>query len=286
MDRRKPQALRPIVRRLLPAGLRRILRTSLRELPHWAHDLPIDLREGLRRSPHRIPPSWLRRRVGLTSSRAEFLAIGEEAAGAVLGAYRAVVDGEGGSGRWLDFGCGAGRISIPLRRSGIEDLWGVDPDRGAIRWLRRRFGPERFSESPRRPPLAFPDGSFDVVLAVSIFTHLDEADQFSWLAEISRLLRPGGVLIASTHGRELLVTRDDLDPGQIAQLDAAGFLFAPGDGTFNSNSTFHTAEYMDRSWGAGFDRRLFLAERVVELSGSVGVGETLGLLEAQAPGRC
>jgi 2-polyprenyl-3-methyl-5-hydroxy-6-metoxy-1,4-benzoquinol methylase len=99
-----------------------------------------------------------------------------------------------------------------------------------------------------------------VVLAVSIFTHLDEADQFSWLAEISRLLRPGGVLIASTHGRELLVTRDDLDPGQIAQLDAAGFLFAPGDGTFNSNSTFHTAEYMDRSWGAGFDRRLFLAK--------------------------
>jgi SAM-dependent methyltransferase len=238
--------------------LRRILRTSWRELPNWIHDVPVDLREWLRRSPAQIPPSWLRRRVGLTSSRAEFLAIGEEAAGSVLRAYRAVQGGENGAGRWLDFGCGVGRISIPLRRSGIEALWGVDPDRGAIRWLRRRFGPERFSESPRQPPLSFPAGSFDVVLAVSIFTHLDEADQVSWLAEIARLLRPGGVLIASTHGRELLVTRDDLDPEQIAQLDASGFLFAPGDGTFNSNSTFHTADSMNQSWGAWFDRRLFL----------------------------
>jgi SAM-dependent methyltransferase len=258
VNREKTPALRSIVRRLLPAGFRRLLRTSLRELPNWVHDLPVDLREGLSRSPHRIPPSWLRRRVGLTSSRAEFLAIGEEAAGAVLRACRAVQGKD--SGEWLDFGCGVGRISIPLRRSGVEALWGVDPDRGAIRWLQRRFGPERFSESPRRPPLSFPAGSFDVVLAVSIFTHLDETDQVSWLAEISRLLRPGGVLIASTHGRELLVTRDDLVPEQVEQLDTSGFLFAPGDGTFNSNSTFHTAEYLNQSWGAGFGGRLFLVK--------------------------
>ncbi|HEX4494568.1 MAG TPA: methyltransferase domain-containing protein, partial [Thermoanaerobaculia bacterium] len=107
-------------------------------------------------------------------------------------------------------------------------------------------------------PLAFAAGSFDVVLAISIFTHMDEAAQHSTLAEISRLLRPGGLLIASTHGRELLVTRGDLTPGQIAQLDASGFLFVAGSGPFNENSTFHSAEYLAATWGRWFERRLSL----------------------------
>src|SRR4029077_4869855 len=94
-----------------------------------------------------------------------------------------------------------------------------------------------------------------------------EADQVSWLAGIARLLCPGGGLIASTPGRELLVTRDDLGPEQMGRLDAAGFLFAPGDGTFNSNSTFHTVEYMNQRWGAGFDRRLFLAKGLLNYQG-------------------
>src|SRR4029077_5655262 len=87
VNREKTRALRSIARRLLPMGLRRFLRGSGREIPYWIHDLPVDLREWLSRSPHQIPPSWLRRRVGLTRSRAEFLAIGEEASVDVLGGY-------------------------------------------------------------------------------------------------------------------------------------------------------------------------------------------------------
>jgi SAM-dependent methyltransferase len=231
----------------------------LREFPIWVHDVPVDLREWLNHSSERIPPGWLRRRVGLTSSRAEFLAIGEQAAGSVLRAYHAVQAGEKDYGKWLDFGCGVGRISVHLRQSGVSALWGVDPDRSAIRWLQRRYGRQLFSQSPRLPPLSFPAGTFDVVLAISIFTHMNEAEQFSWLAELSRILRPGGLLIASTHGRELLVTRNDLVPEQIERLDTSGFLFAPGEGAFNSNSTFHAAEYLNRSWGAWFDCRLSLS---------------------------
>jgi SAM-dependent methyltransferase len=252
--------VRAIVRRVLPAKVRRALRIALRELPHRLHDLPIDLRERLRRAPSPLPPARLRRRVGLTSSRAEFQSVGERAVADLLGAYQAVKPGENGYGKWLDYGCGTGRILLPLQRAGVEDLSGVDPDRGAIRWLQRRYGPERFQELPEAFPLSFPAGSFDVVLAISIFTHLDEAEQLATLAEISRLLRPGGLLIASTHGRELLVTRGDLTPAQIARLDATGFLFAAGGGPFNENSTFHSAEYLARSWGRWLDRRLSLAK--------------------------
>jgi SAM-dependent methyltransferase len=250
--------LRSIARRVLPARLRRVLRIALRELPHRLRDLPLDLRESLRRAPDPLPPARLRRRVGLTSSRAEFQAVGEQAVADVLRAYGAVRPEGEGYGSWLDYGCGSGRILLQLKRAGVADLWGVDPDRGAIRWLRRRYGAGRFTELPASFPLAFAAGSFDVVLAISIFTHMDEAAQHSTLAEISRLLRPGGLLIASTHGRELLVTRGDLTPGQIAQLDASGFLFVAGSGPFNENSTFHSAEYLDRTWGRWFERRLSL----------------------------
>jgi SAM-dependent methyltransferase len=250
--------LRSIARRVLPARLRRVLRIALRELPHRLRDLTLDLRESLRRAPDPLPPARLRRRVGLTSSRAEFQAVGEQAVADVLRAYRAARPEGNDDGRWLDYGCGSGRILLQLKRAGVADLWGVDPDRGAIRWLRRRYGAGRFTELPASFPLAFAAGSFDVVLAISIFTHMDEAEQLATLAEIARLLRPGGLLIASTHGRELLVTRGDLTPGQIVQLDTHGFLFAAGGGPFNENSTFHSAGYLAATWGRWFERRLSL----------------------------
>jgi SAM-dependent methyltransferase len=251
--------VRSIARRVLPAKLRRVLRIALRELPHRLRDFPQDLRESLRRAPDSLPPARLRHHVGLTSSRAEFRTVGEQAVADVLRAYGAVRPEEG-YGRWLDYGCGSGRILLQLRRAGVAELWGVDPDRAAIRWLRRRYGAERFAELPPAFPLAFPAGSFDVVLAISIFTHLDEAPQLAALAEIARLLRPGGLLIASTHGRELLATRGDLTADQVQQLDTTGFLFAAGGGPFNESSTFHSAGYLEKTWGRWFERQLSLAK--------------------------
>lgn len=268
------RAARSVARKVLPARVRSFLRRSWRELPHWAHDLPIDFREWITRSPGRIPPAWLRSHVSLTSSRAELLDVGRQLADDALRAYRTVRPEEG-YGKWLDFGCGVGRIAVHLKRAGIEDLYGVDPDRGAIRWLRRRYGKESFQISSKRPPLPFPDAAFDVAIAISIFTHMSEEEQFSWLAELSRVLKPGGLLVASTHGRELLVTRDDLTPEQTTTLDGTGFLFAPGRWAFNENSTFHTPEYMEKSWGRWFQCRLFVPKGLMNYQ-DVSVWRKLG----------
>jgi SAM-dependent methyltransferase len=134
----------------------------------------------------------------------------------------------------------------------------VDVDRPAIGWLRARYA-DRFAIAPPVPPLGLPTGGFSVVLAISVFSHLDEPAQQAWLAELSRVLRPGGLLVASTHGRDLLVTRGDLGRERARELLARGFLFAPGDGPFNDDSAFHERPYLENVWGRWFTLELFAA---------------------------
>jgi SAM-dependent methyltransferase len=140
--------------------------------------------------------------------------------------------------------------------AGVGEISGVDIDRPAVRWARRHLGPG-FQAIEPRPPLPFADAAFDVVYAVSVFTHLDEEKQLDWLLEAHRVLRPGGLLIASTHHESLAWTRPDLIAAQKEKLAADGFLFAPGDGPFNDDSAFHTLPYLEKIWGGLFERRMY-----------------------------
>ena len=128
------RAARSVARKVLPARARSFLRTSWRELPHWAHDLPIDFREWITRSPGRIPPAWLRSHVSLTSSRAEFLDVGRQLAADALRAYRKVRP-EGDYGTMARF---------RLRRRPDRRASEAGGNRGSL-----RRGPR-----PRRHPLA------------------------------------------------------------------------------------------------------------------------------------
>lgn len=199
-----------------------------------------------------LPPPALRRAVGRTHSREEFERVGRQVADDLMSAFEATREPGEEYPRWLDFGCGAGRVAHWLdRHPGIE-IYGADVDARAIRWLRRGRGGDRFRLSSSQPPLPFAASSFDVAYAVSVFTHLDEGSQLEWLEELRRVLRPGGILLASTHAEDLAWSRPDLRPEQHAQLHEAGFLFAAGDGAFNDHSTFHTLAYLERTWGTRF----------------------------------
>jgi ubiquinone/menaquinone biosynthesis C-methylase UbiE len=90
------------------------------------------------------------------------------------------------------------------------------------------------------------------VYAASVFTHLPEHRQDTWLHELYRVLRPGGILIASTHSPELTWTRPDLSPEARGALQVKGFVFAPGSGSFNDDSAFHSREYLLAHWGRLF----------------------------------
>jgi SAM-dependent methyltransferase len=252
--------MRPLWRRLIPAKARRRIRLLRKEAPIRLRDLLPDLSERLRPGRERppLPPARLRARVSGTSSRREFLDVGRMAAADIRRAFDALkVPGEAYP-RWLDFGCGSGRIARHLLgHDPLRELWGVDVDREAVAWCARAFPGATFRTIPAAPPTPLPSELFDAVVAGSVFTHLPEDGQERWLAELHRLLRPGGLLIACTHSPKLTFMRPDLARAQHEELGTRGFLFAPGSGPFNEDSTFHSREYLERAWSPWFHLELF-----------------------------
>jgi SAM-dependent methyltransferase len=99
--------------------------------------------------------------------------------------------------RLLEVGCGPGRLSILLARRYGLDVTGLDLDPAMIE--RARANTERSGNGGERLPsflvgdvssLAFPDGSFDVVVSTLSMHHW--ADPTAGLTEIGRVLSPNG----------------------------------------------------------------------------------------------
>ncbi|MFC0596963.1 class I SAM-dependent methyltransferase [Streptomyces palmae] len=99
--------------------------------------------------------------------------------------------------RILDYGCGYGRLAAELAALGYHRVCGVDPSAALV---------ERgLSEHPgldlRRLaglPLPFADGEFDAALLFAVLTCVpQERVQRETVAELARVVRPGGVLYLS-----------------------------------------------------------------------------------------
>jgi len=105
----------------------------------------------------------------------------------------------------LDFGCGWGRIvRFFLRDVLAEKVSGVDHSEEAIQACRKTNRWSTFSLIDPHPPTALPNNSFDLIYLYSVFSHLPEEMHLTLLREFQRLLVPGGLLIATTRGREFI----------------------------------------------------------------------------------
>ena len=236
----------------LPAPIRRFLRIVAREAPHRLRDLPADLGD-LFGGREPLPPARLRRRVSRTSSRREFEDVGRSCAADLVAAFRRASRPEEEYRRWLDFGSGAGRIARPLAAFGeVSELLGVDVDRDLVAWTDRHLFPSRFRRIPPAPPTDLPGAGFDVAVCVSVFTHFDEDLGRRWIAELARVLRPGGVFVVSTHGAAIAAAQP-LSDAQRERFAESGFLFIPGGGTFNEDAAFHSEAYLRRAWSGWFE---------------------------------
>ncbi|WP_150241252.1 class I SAM-dependent methyltransferase [Nocardiopsis quinghaiensis] len=99
--------------------------------------------------------------------------------------------------RILDAGCGAGPLSAALRDRGAV-VTGVDASAGMLALARRRLGDDAdLHVADLGDPLPFADGAFDDVVASLVLHYLQ--DWGPTLAEMRRVLRPGGRLIASVQ---------------------------------------------------------------------------------------
>jgi SAM-dependent methyltransferase len=103
--------------------------------------------------------------------------------------------------RVLDWGCGSARLTSHLLRLNAN-TWGIDIDKDNIDWCNRsvRQGAGHFRHISLMPPTPFLENEFDLIVGVSVFTHLGEDDQFRWLAELARITKPGGIALISIKG--------------------------------------------------------------------------------------
>jgi SAM-dependent methyltransferase len=111
--------------------------------------------------------------------------------------HPAIVDlaGDVAGRRILDAGCGAGPIAERLRDRGAT-VAGFDSSAKMLELARRRLGPEAdLRVADLSSPLPFGDDVFDDVIASLVLHYLE--DWTGPLAELRRVLRPGGRLIVA-----------------------------------------------------------------------------------------
>jgi ubiquinone/menaquinone biosynthesis C-methylase UbiE len=105
--------------------------------------------------------------------------------------------------RFLDVGIGAGRTTIHFA-SLVKEYVGVDYAEEMIRVCKERFGEvqdrRRFAVCDARDMRDFEDGSFDFLFfSYNGIDYVPHTDRLAILAEVARVLKPGGRFLFSTH---------------------------------------------------------------------------------------
>jgi SAM-dependent methyltransferase/UDP-N-acetylglucosamine transferase subunit ALG13 len=108
------------------------------------------------------------------------------------------------TGRHLDLGVGDGTFAMALHRHTGLEVVGADPHPGYLAQLRRALPGLATVQAGDRLPFA--DASFDSVTLLDVLEHT--ADERVTLAQVHRVLRPGGLLVLSVPGRHVFSVLD------------------------------------------------------------------------------
>ncbi|HEX8336575.1 MAG TPA: methyltransferase domain-containing protein [Pyrinomonadaceae bacterium] len=132
-----------------------------------------------------------------------------------------VYDNVRAGARVLDLGCGAGVLAL-LKRKGVT-LAGVDlSEECALASRRNGYDATCAAELTRLP---FRDDSFDYVVSLDVLGHVEFKDKDAVLAEVARVLRPGGVTL---HGIECTDRRAQKSYDEMSEEELRRFVSVDG----------------------------------------------------------
>lgn len=183
----------------------------------------------------------------------------------------------------LDFGCGCGRLAR-MFKGHPNELFGCDIDRRHIEWVKHALLNVNAEVTSVSPPLPYAGDTFDAIISISIFTHLNEESQDKFLEELWRISAPQGYLFLTVHGkraldralnekqiRAMISVEEGPFQSAVRQFTAGkhGFILQHGhlttSNTWGSSSnrlvtepfeygiTFVPEEYVRSHWGKWFD---------------------------------
>jgi len=198
-----------------------------------------------------LPPAHLRTLTAGTADSRWFVESGQAAAATIrvaLGRHGVQLDEVA---MLLDFGCGCGRVLRHWQDLAGTEVHAAEPNEQLASWCERNLPFALVLRSSPLPPLPYETDAFDVVYAISVFTHLEEGPQLLWMTELVRVIRPGGLLLLTVHGDRYL---NRLEAAERREYDKGGLVVrhAGGSGT-NLCSTFHPKRFVQERLSLGFD---------------------------------
>lgn len=197
-----------------------------------------------------------------------------EAEAQALAAARLTGCPEGGD--LLDAPCGFGRHCVPLARAGYRVI-GVDRSGALLAEARRRAAGERWPKLVQADYRELPLKDASVDAALNLFTslgYLGDDEDTRVLAEIRRVLKPGGRLVLETAHRDAVVrgwSDNDWRLMGEGRLLLEQRTFDPGDGVAQTTQTLVEPDGTreSRTWSA----RVYTATELVALARAAGFGE-------------
>ncbi|MBA4186974.1 MAG: hypothetical protein C0467_03050 [Planctomycetaceae bacterium] len=166
--------------------------------------------------------------------------------------------------RILDWGCGCGRVARYFATVPGVDFHGGDIDPDNVSWCHDNLKFGTFHHLPLHPPTRLAEGSFDLVYGISVFTHLRENVQFSWLQELNRILKPGGIALATIHGPTTM--NYAMMPAEhhrliTQRIETEGFVITASNDQIDDVvedkdyyvNVAHSRNYIRKQWGQTFE---------------------------------
>ena len=209
----------------------------------------------------KIPPAWLIQAFTGAPDTIDHIEGGKRSADCYVKLYEDYCGDYGAVERVLDFGCGCGRVLSRMPLGGKTQYFGVDLHEQGLQWLRQTMPQGTFAPGRAMPPLDLEEESFDLIYSVSVLTHLDRTQELAWLDEWHRLLKPGGLVIATFRAEdwvEQFTIERQKRAIKHAWRENDGFCYQKHrywEGIFPDfySGTWQTTEYVRSNWGKRFE---------------------------------